>query len=111
MEINKKLLKVSMITSWSFNTTYVPQTLGYTNVHEDQTTCFVNLNFRIDSVVANTNTTLISGLPIPIVRQTFIGMVSSTPVRLYIDEQGNLKTDTANIQTGWASANITYPLK
>lgn len=111
MKINPKLLKIKSYNSWSFNTTYIPQTLGYTNIWTDQTTCFVNLNFRIDSVVPSTNTTLISNLPIPRTRQTFIGMIGGTPIRLYIDEQGNLKTDTANVPTGWSSINVTYPLK
>lgn len=111
MKINPKLLQVKSYNSWSFNTTYIPQTLGYTNVFKDQTTCFINLNFRIDSVVANKNTTLVNNLPAPLQRQTFTGMVEATPIRLYIDEQGNLKTDTANIPTGWSSINVTYPLK
>ena len=111
MKINKKLLKISRTTGWSFNTTYIPQTLGYTNVLKDQTTCFVNLNFRIDIAITSANQILISGLPLPIQRQTFIAVVNSTPIRIYIDEQGNLKNDTANVPTGYINGNITYPLK
>ena len=111
MEINKKLLKITRMTGWSFNSTYIPQTVGYTQVYKDQTTCFVNLNFRIDTAITSSNQTLISGLPIPITRQTFTAIVNNTPIRIYIDEQGNLKNDTANVPTGYINANITYPLK
>ena len=108
--INKKLLKIKSYNGWNFNPTYIPGSTGYTNIFKDQTTCFVNLNFRIDSVVADKNTTLISNLPIPKSRQTFIGIVGTTPIRLYIDEQGNLKTDVTDIPTGWTNINVTYPL-
>ena len=111
MKINPKLLQINLVSGWSYNTTYIPDSTGYTNIYKDQTTCFVNLNFRIDSVVANKNTTLVNNLPAPLQRQTFTGMVETTPIRLYIDEQGNLKTDTANIPTGWSNINVTYPLK
>ena len=111
MKINPKLLEVKDYYSWSFNTTYIPGSAGYTNIYKDQTTCFANLNFRIDRVVADKNTTLVNNLPAPLQRQTFIGMVETTPIRVYIDEQGNLKTDTANVPTGWANINVTYPFR
>ena len=111
MEINKKLLKISRTTGWSFNSTYIPQTVGYTNAYKNQTTCFVNLNFRIDTAITSANQVLISGLPLPIQRQTFTAVVNATPIRIYIDEQGNLKNDAANVPTGYINANITYPLK
>ena len=111
MKINPKLLQINLVSGWSFNTTYISGSAGYTNIYKDQTTCFVNLNFKINSVVADKNTTLVNNLPAPLQRQTFIGMVETTPIRLYIDEQGNLKTDTDNIPTGWTNINVTYPLK
>lgn len=92
----------------AFNTTYITSTNGYTKIFTNAYMCFLNINFRIDNTVTTNGTTLISNLPIPKTRQTFIAISGTTLVKLIVDESGNLKTDMANVPTGWTAATITY---
>lgn len=107
-KINQKLFKSSGV-SITRNETYIPTNLGYTTVDANQLYCDANFNFRIDTAITGADTVLISGLPKPKKRITYSAVVGSTPVRLKIDENGQLLSDMA-IPAGWCNAHVFYTL-
>lgn len=107
-QVNKALFKSKGI-SVIRNETYIPTSLGYTTVDANQLYCDANFNFRIDTAITAADSVLISGLPKPKKRITYSAVVGNTPVRLKIDENGQLLSDMA-IPTGWCNAHVFYTL-
>ena len=91
------------------NNTYINST-GYLYCYKNSRICMFNGNFRINTVPPK-DAILCSGLPVPKnSRVTFIGITDTTAVRLYINDSGNLCTDSTNFTTGWVNCAIMYLL-
>lgn len=107
--LNDKIFTAFELGTWTKNTTYVGST-GYMICYKNNRLCYFNGNFRIDTVPTTKGEILFSNLPRPRTRVTTIAMVETTPVRLYIDTDGTLRTDSTNYVTGWVSFCCMYIL-
>ena len=107
--LNDKIFTAFETGTWTKNATYVGNT-GYMNCYKNNRLCYFNANFRIDTVPTTKGEILFSNLPHPRTRITTIAMVETTPVRLYIDTDGTLRTDSTNYITGWVNFCCMYIL-
>lgn len=107
--LNDRIFTAFETGTWTKNTAYVGST-GYMVCYKNNRLCYLNGNFRIDTVPTTKNEILFSNLPHPRVRVTTIAMVETTPVRLYIDTDGTLRTDSTNYITGWVNFSCMYVL-
>ena len=107
--LNDKIFTAFEDGTWTKNTTYV-RTTGYMNCYKNNRLCYFNGNFRIDTVPTTKGEILFSNLPHPRTRVTTMAMIETTPVRLYIDTDGNLRTDSTNYITGWVNFCCMYVL-